>query len=338
MSYKTTLLRLTPRWAHRFGRDAYFALRLLPNVLYDTRRFLVHSGLNRSRDHKAEHAARVTLFYHQVEKGLSLASPRPGFGRPVVQRLLQDIEAYVRRHGWEHPATTAVCALRAYIAFNDRAGHDVSAVKAGLARIEASLPAQALAGAGGGTRPITRDELAAQRQASFAAFFNSRYSIRNFEPGTVPDADIAAAIGVAQKTPSVCNRQSWQVHAYKGRAVIQQLMDIQAGGRGFADNIATLLVVTCDLGQFVEVGERYQPWIDGGMFAMSICLALHDQGHGTCCLNWSKEADADRRMRRAAALPDAAQIIMLIAVGVIPPELDVAYSFRPPVERCLTWH
>lgn len=338
MSYKTTLLRLTPRWAHRFGRDAYFALRLLPNVLYDSRRFLVHSGLNRSRDHKSEQAARVTLFYHQVEKGLSLASPRPGFGQPIVRRLLQDIESYVRRHGWEHPATTAVCALRAYVAFNDRVGHDVDFVKQRLAQIEASRPEQVMAGAAGGVRHITRDELVVQRQTSFASFFNSRYSIRHFEPGPVPDADIAAAVALAQKTPSVCNRQAWQVHAFKDSAVIQQLMDIQAGGRGFAENIATLLVVTCDLGQFVEVGERYQSWIDGGMFAMSICLALHDQGHGTCCLNWSKEADTDRRMRRAAALPDAAQIIMLIAVGVIPQALDVAYSFRPPVDRCLTWH
>ena len=340
MSYKTLLLRFTPRWAHRLGRDLYFALRLLPNVVYDTRRFLVHSGLNRSRNHKAEHAARVTLFYHQVEKGLSLATPRPGFGMGVIPRLLADTEAYVRRYGWEHPATTAVCALRAYVGFNDRAGQDVSFVTQRLAAIEAACPghAEALARAAGGTRHITREGLAAARQGTFSTLFNSRFSIRHFAPGTVPDADIAAAVALAQKTPSVCNRQTWQVHAFKDRGQIQQLMDIQAGGRGFSDNIATLLVVACDLGQFVEVGERYQAWIDGGMFAMSVCLALHDQGHGSCCLNWSKEAATDRRMRAAAALPGAAQIIMLIAVGVIPDELEVAYSFRPPVDTCLTWH
>jgi nitroreductase len=340
MSYKKWLLAIAPVWAHRLGRDIYFTLRLVPNALYDCRRFLVYSGLNRSRNYKTEHAARITLLYHQIEKGLSLAAPRLGFGQMVVNRLLHDIERYVVLYGWEAPATTAVLALQAYIQFNRRNGYPPFGVEEALAELLSRLPDTqgAFGVAAGGTRQLNRHEIASQRWSSFAVFFNSRHSIRNFAPGAVPSHQIKAAVACAQKTPSVCNRQSWRVHVYEQRADIATLMEIQAGGRGFAANVATLLVVTCDLGCFVEISERYQAWIDGGMFAMALCLALHDQGLGSCCLNWSKEASTDKLMHDAASLPGAEQIIMLIAVGQLPDHFDVAYSYRPPVEHCLTWH
>ncbi len=342
MSYKSFLLRLAPSWSHKLARDAHFAMRLLPNLMYDAKRYLRFSGMNRSRQHKSEHATRVVLFYHQVEKGLSLAQPRPGFGAEVISRLLSDTRAYVGRYGWEYPATTAVHALRAYVRFNRNNGRaDVSdRVQAALDDMLRQHPDadDALSGDGGGVREVSREQLMLERQASFPRFFASRHSIRNFSGESVPEAEIAAAVACAQKTPSVCNRQAFRVHAFADKAKIQELMAIQAGGRGFSDGIDKLLVVTCDLGYFVEVAERYQAWIDGGMFSMSLCLALHDKGFGSCCLNWSKEAADDRRLRAAAALPDSHQVIMLIAVGGLPPALNVAYSNRPATERCLVWH
>lgn len=342
MSYKSFLLRLAPSWSHKLARDVHFALRLLPNVVYDAGRFLRFSGMNRSRQHKSEHASRVILFYHQVEKGLSLAEPRPGFGEAVIGRLLADTRAYVVRYGWEYPATSAVHALRAYVRFNRSHGRaDVSdRVQSALEEMLRQHPDldDALAQDGGGVREVSREHLALEREASFPRFFASRHSIRNFSGEVVPEAEIVAAVACAQKTPSVCNRQAFRVHAYSGKEKIRELMAIQAGGRGFTDGIDKLLVVTCDLGYFVEVAERYQAWIDGGMFSMSLCLALHDRGYGSCCLNWSKEASDDRRLRAAAGLPDSHQVIMLIAVGGLPPVLRVAYSNRPATERCLVWH
>lgn len=342
MSYKSILLKLVPASGRGLARNVHFALRLLPNLLYDARRYLRYSGMNRSHQHKSEHATRVILFYHQVEKGLSLAQPRPGFGAPVISRLLADTRAYVGRYGWEYPATTAVHALRAYVRFNRSRGQVEVAdkVQAALDETLRVYPdvGDALSADGGGVREVSREQLAQEREASFAGFFGSRHSIRNFSGEVVPESEITAAVACAQKTPSVCNRQTWRVHAFSDKALIQQLMAIQAGGRGFAEGIDKLLVVTCDLGYFVEVAERYQAWIDGGMFSMSLCLALHDRGFGTCCLNWSKEAADDRRLRAAASLPGSDQVIMLIAVGGLPPTLNVAYSNRPAIERCLVWH
>ena len=150
--------------------------------------------------------------------------------------------------------------------------------------------------------------------------------------------EIADAVKLAQKTPSVCNRQAWKVHVFDDPAAMRSLLEIQAGNRGFGEHASAVLVVTCDLQCFVEVAERYQAWIDGGMFCMSLCLALHAAGYGACCLNWSKEPADDRRLRAAAPIADAEQVIMLIAIGTLPERLDVAASPRRPLTDALEFH
>jgi nitroreductase len=84
----------------------------------------------------------------------------------------------------------------------------------------------------------------------------------------------------------------------------------------------------CNRQAWKVYGERNQAWIDGGMFAMSFVLALHSLGLGTCCLNWSVEQKTDIALRAEAAIPDSEVIIMLLAIGHIPPELNVAASVR----------
>ena len=136
MSYKTLILKITPTFVHQFIRDVYFVLKMLPNYLYDFRRFLVYSGMNKSRGYQSERAAHITLFYHQVEKGLSLAEPRPGFGMTIIPRLLSDVDSYVSTYGLVMPATAALGALENYVGFNDRLGHDASYVRDRLNQIK----------------------------------------------------------------------------------------------------------------------------------------------------------------------------------------------------------
>ena len=340
MSYKTIILRLTPRFVHEIVRDIYFVLRMLPNYIYDFHKFLRYSGLNKSRGYQTERAARITLFYHQVEKGLSLASPRPGFGMLVIPRLLNDIDTYIENNGVVAPATTALAALYSYMAFSERVGYDATQVRERMTQIEKkySINSTTRAQWVGGVRHVNREELILMKQAGFSSFFESRFSIRNFAGGVVPATDICKAIALAQKTPSVCNRQAWRVHAFSEETKMLELLTIQSGSRGFSEKISTVLIVTAELSCFVEVSERYQAWIDGGMFSMSVCLALHDLGYGTCCLNWSKERKADRALHLAGSIPKSEQVIMLIAVGILAEEFDVACSFRPPVDYCLRVH
>ncbi len=58
--------------------------------------------------------------------------------------------------------------------------------------------------------------------------FSSRFSCRGFRPEPVPRADIEAIIGTAQKVPSWCNAQPWNITLVSGdettrfRAALQQ--------------------------------------------------------------------------------------------------------------------
>jgi nitroreductase len=340
MSYKTTILRLTPPFLHRFIRDAYWMVRMSPNYVYDFWRYLVHAGMNTSRGVRAERAARITLIYHQVEKGLSLADPRFGFGMKVIPKLLGDIDAYLGHFGIEEPAKTAMAALNAYVEFHERQGQEAAYVKVQLEAIKRKhgISDAVLRAWVGGTLHITRAGLVAARNQGFSSFFESRHSVRQFSGGVVPRENVRRAVALAQKTPSVCNRQAWKAHLYDEPSMITRLLEIQAGSRGFGEKASLVFVVTCELGCFVNAAERYQAWIDGGMFSMSLCLALHDQGYGTCCLNWSKEWADDKALRAAAGIPASEQIIMLVAVGTLPEAFEVARSARPPVDQCLVIH
>src|SRR3546814_1994141 len=70
--------------------------------------------------------------------------------------------------------------------------------------------------------------------------------------------------------------------------IIDRALSLQNGNRGFGHEIPCLLILCTDLSAFDTAGERYQHWIDGGMFSMSLVWALHALGYSSCCLNWSK--------------------------------------------------
>jgi nitroreductase len=329
--------RVTPGFMHIWMRNFFFTLRLAPNSWYDAARYFHYSGINKSRQYKSEQAARITMTYHQLEKGLSYASPRPGFGSEVVERLLNALEPYIKQYGLVAPATTAISVLDAYIEFNEKSDIDLTSLRRRLANMQDVHHRQHSPNAGGILK-VDRQQLEVLRARSFKDFFNSRHSIRNFSEGFISESDIKEAICIAQKTPSVCNRQSWKVHAYSDKQKIQQLLDIQKGSRGFGEQASSILVITSDLATFVDVDERYQAWIDGGMFSMSVCLVFHSLGFGTCCLNWSKNPKDDIAIRKAADIEPQEQIIMLIAVGTLPEQFNVAYSARKSVDEVLQFH
>jgi len=299
---------------------------------------LRYSGINRSSVDRGVQAARITMAYHQLEKGLSLATPRPGFGKDTLDRLMQGVEVFVERFGMVPPATTALGVVSNYMEFNRRAGVDVAELEAQVSRLTAGVDNEGLGLHVGGAKAIHRVDLESQRRSGFRAFFSSRHSVRHFSGGEIPQQDLIEAVRLSQKTPSVCNRQAWKVHAYFDQADMEQLLAIQAGNRGFGNQASLLLLVTCYLTAFVEVEEHYQAWIDGGMFSMSLCLAFHDLGYGTCCLNWSKRAVDDRRLRQITSIRSQEQVIMMIAVGTLPESFNVACSSRRPLDDVLQIH
>jgi nitroreductase len=328
------LASLLPSGARRIVREQVRALRarlrMRRALRYDADRFALYSGM-KGLHTRASHAAAIIKTYHRIEKGLALPAPRPGFGAQAATQLIDEVSTYIDAYGADEVTRSALNAMGEYLDFNSGCGLRVdAAITDGATRLRGRQGDIASACRLGGTRAVTREDIHAAAARDLENFFASRYSVRQFSDRSVDLTLIEKAAAMAQKTPSVCNREAGRVAAISDKALMARAFSHQNGNRGFGDQADKLLIVAADQSCFLNVGERYQAWIDGGMYAMSLVYALHSLGLGTCCLNWSVEPDVDRALRADIDLPQQWAIIMMIAVGHLPDRFTVAQSPRRP--------
>ncbi|MDJ0571723.1 MAG: nitroreductase family protein [Pleurocapsa sp. MO_192.B19] len=309
--------------------------RLLANFIYDLSRYLKSSSAGERVDTKIKFQALIVKEYHRIEKGLALNKPRVGFGSEVVQSLLSKLRQYQRKYGLDETGQTALNVLFAYYDFNLDHGLRDEQLYQELLELKNTIPNNQSLTSIGGVIKLSKQEILDSAKQDLRAFFQSRYSIRQFASDNVEMSLIEAAVKMAQKTPSVCNRQSSKVYVFSSDEDKRKALSYQTGNRGFGDQASKVLIVTSDLGHFFHIGERNQCWIDGGMFAMSLVYALHSLGLGTCCLNWSVTYDVDRALKKAIGIRDSESIIMMIAVGHLPDEFKIAQSARKSLKEVL---
>ncbi|WP_375430332.1 nitroreductase family protein [uncultured Friedmanniella sp.] len=308
---------------------------LVPAFAYDFRRYLEHSSSNGPFGSQANLRSKITATYHNLEKGLSLSSPRPGFGEKPVGTLVSLLRTYVAAYGYDAWVTTPLLVLRSYADFNTAAGAETphgAAIAELLLQAEQHLATQSGVA---GVRQVQRSEIEQAVSAIGLDFFSSRSSVRQYSEAPVDVADIEFAAAAAQRAPAVCNRQYNRIYVYTDKDEIAKILEIQGGARGFGSELGGLAIITSDLRNFWAAGERNQAWTDGGLFAMSFLLGLHARGLGTVCLNWSKPPEIDRRLRTVAQLPSESVVIMLIGFGVLKDSYTVATSNRLPLNEVL---
>jgi len=326
------LKAVLPGWLLKRMRLALNHYRLVGNYFYDWRRFIKHSALGGPPRTAAQLEAYLTMDYHSLEKGLALKKPRLLFGQARIQKIISSIHLYSARFGPTRASHIAINTLEAYQAYHHDRGSDLPTIKAFL---EATAEKKPDAERAGGTLAVTKASIHERGKCDLKDFFYSRYSVRHFSDEPVATELIEQAVVMAQKSPSVCNRQASRVHLIEDRQAIKTALKHQNGNRGFSEQIGTLVVVTADLQAFVSSGERNQAWIDGGMFAMTLVYGLHSLGLGSCCLNWSADRKTDKALRRDVALEESEAVIMMIAVGHLPEQLNVAQSPRKHLDEVL---
>jgi nitroreductase len=312
-------------------------IRLIREYLYDYQRMVRYSSAVQWGNSREKLQSLITIRYHGIEKGLSLPQPRPGFGREKIAELIEMLRTYINSYGADHSTVTALHALDAYMEFNAKTGVENESLRQSideLTRRTAEFPTPE-GDLTAGCRELTEATVRQAGQAPFEQFMASRCTVRQFSDEAV-DADILrAAVKVAQKTPSVCNRQPWRAWVVSDPAKTRKILDIGGGARGFEDQMKVILVVTSDLACFQSPGERNQCWIDGGMFGMALIQALHAKGLASCCMNWSKTRDIDQRLRHLVAIPNSESIIFLLGVGHPREAFLVAASARKSVDDVL---
>ncbi len=281
------------------------------------------------------------MLYHSLEKGMSMPEPKPGYGQEKANEILTQVRTLLGLNCTNTQIESALHVLAAYTSFNEELGVLLPDIKKevhnllGEYRTRHLVPNQQ---AGGGRKLVRKEDLARLQSIDFKSFVFNRHSIRSFTDENIPIELITEAVLIAQKSPSVCNRQSSRVHVFKNGENAKEILKLQNGNKGFGHTANKILVVTSNLSSFLAVGERNQTWVDGGLFAMTLIYALHSLGLGTCCLNWSKEMEDDLALRKIADIPEQENIIMLIAVGCLPDELYIPWSYRSPIEEIISYH
>ncbi|PIC64051.1 nitroreductase [Sporosarcina sp. P13] len=312
-------------------------IRLLRNYLYDYKFFNEFSATKDNKRNKATHRSELIFYYHKIEKGLALPNPRVGFGEQAILYLIDSLEQYVEKYKWDKTSQITLNTLNLYYEFNLRNNNSLNDLNERLEKLRISLGPKSISNEGG-VLDVKKSEILKNSSIDFNNFANSRHSIRDFSSEEVPVKLIKEAIKIAQKTPSVCNRQSSIVHIFDNKDKQKQALSFQNGNAGFGDKASKILLITTDAEDFFGAGERNQAFIDGGMFAMSIIYALHSLGIGSCALNLALDYRVADRLKKNMGIEQKEIPIMMIAVGYLPETLKVAASPRKSLDEITKIH
>ncbi len=317
-----------------FIKRTIYKFRLLKYYFYDYKQYSKSSFGFKKKPTYENLRAKITLHYHSLEKGLSNLNIRLGFGERALKNLFHALEEYKMNKfpKDDERYLSAINALIYYVDFHEKSNYDVSWVKEKLdihLKYLGNDSSQRLVENKIGHREFSKSNILETLNKPFDEFIQSRISIRDYSEEEVDINLINKAIELAILTPSVCNRQPWKVYVLKDYELIQKVLNLQNGVNGVSrKNTENLLVVTSDISYFANDKERNEPFIDGGLFSMTLLYALHYQGLAACCLNASMSSTSFEAVKKMANIKNSERLIMFISVGNYSENIKVPVSQR----------
>lgn len=277
---------------------------------------------------ESEEGIKSSLIFHShsIEKGLSHPKFRPNFGRSALGSIrleldkfleadlpkddfsflntLSVLKAYKKKHvelEVETPYFDNLFNLLMYKDVNEMAGTTT------LQKKGQKLP-----------------------EGVFEKLATMRHSIRKFSPDPVDMNTIRKAVQMAMSTPSVCNRQPWKIYVTSNSTKIKNILQIQGGYAGYG--IPPVLMVVCvDLRDFRGSYERNEPFVDGGLFLMSLLYGLADENMATCVLNAMLSDKNLNSIRKLMNIDSSNVLISFVIAGNYPTRYSVTKSARKPL-------
>ena len=296
---------------------------------YDRKRFKNNysSAAKKNRNSIDLLNANLIFYAHSIEKGLSHDNMRLGFGSTKLTALIKNLDQY-ELNGYSKDGKAyqnALSVIKHYCDIHD--SHDYDYLSRNLIpKRYIQLANNADLSLGGVVYINKKDKLNNSRKP-FSEIISKRYSIREFSRESVPISVLQEAIEISMKTPTVCNRQSMRVRIIKNGTIIQNVLEKQGGFTGYPAP-PVLLVVSTDTKTFINITERNQVYVDGGLFSMSLLLSLESLGLAACPLNAMQTIKNETQIRKMINIPQNENIIMYIAVGQMPEKIGVPKSFR----------
>ena len=297
---------------------------------HDAKR-LIKYGANFKSQNKTTLEAKIILHYHVLEKGITMPKRRLPFGEKIAKELVVLIKRFNSIYGNSCQVEHAVAVLKEYYDIHCEANADKNEVFDDI-RIflrECSV---------GASKQLhyERTKYYSSKNKSFLEFARWRHTIRNYSPNPLDDAKIKDAVELATTAPSACNRQHIRVHCIVNKPICERILELQGGNRGFGNIADKVLIITADLrSEIAGIRERYDPYVNGGIFLMNLCYALSYYEVAHCILTCSLELEKEAKIRRLANIPENEVVVSMLCCGEPPDEFDVAFSPKRDVNEVL---
>lgn len=339
MTVKQTIKRIIPIFVLKVLRKGKKRIADRRANYLQTKRFKRWFSRDDSTD-KARVETRLAFDIHRLEKGLSHVDFRDGFGKGVLSEISKRMVLLEKADPrfMENPLyLQGLAVLHEYQSRHKKDGYDLSEVESLFpVRIwNAAFEYQPGAPVNAGSFVMNALSKKDNLSKGFVELAEHRYSVREYSSEPVPQELLDKVYEVSMKTPSVCNRQATRVYQITDSERVMKALKIQGGFLGYAMP-PVLLLVTSDIRAFMNNGERNEPFVDGGLFSMSLLYALEAYGLAACPLNAMFNLSQDRQTRELLDIPDYEFPVMYIAVGNFPESVPVCYSTRYEPEKIVT--
>ncbi len=254
----------------------------------------------------------IVLLAHTVEKGLSVKTPRPKFGRTKIMPMLSMLDEY--SFDWPlFPVEKSYGCLTAYMDWHK--SRDINLDEDILKKISSFLSRCEQNGiiAKGGVKTIS----GSANFDSSLDLLSGRYSSRQFLPEVISDEKLDFISTLVKRAPSQCNRQSARVHYYSDKNKIDELLRLQGGAEGFREDVYNLFVISSEISAWSGYKARSQAYVDGSLLAMQVLNACHLSKLGCCPLNLAVSNHRELKIIKAGGISQGERLIMMIAFGEI---------------------
>lgn len=302
---------------------------LVISVIFDLYLYIKHSSLI-FVNNQVKLLALMTYNYHTLEKGLSMKSIRHGYGKQKVISLLERTKKYVMQ-GYDVNLSQFIAScsvLDKYYTFHQEVKYNISDY---FSLSDYELIKKYSKENIGGTMNISVSDYFLSSKLNYRDFSLSRHSIRSFSTELIEQKKIERAINLAKHCPSACNRQSTKVYLIENSKAIKKILEIQKGINATANEVHQLLVITSNRNYFFTSGERYQIFVDGGIFIQSVLMSLHFEEIAACPLHWSLNMRQDNRIKEIVKFGSGEKVISLIAIGNLAQDMKVPASHRKEI-------
>lgn len=299
--------------------------KLVRLVTYDFFRYKNHSfGISNNKD-RDYMRARIIINYHSIEKGLSNINPKMGFGKRPVKNLVDLLNEYVKL-GYpleDSQVKAGVSTLKKYIEVHKQNDFDVSWLEQQINNLNGIKDNDL-----GGVEKSLVINYKNLENKNFEEIAYTRKSIRDFSDEEILYSTIEKALKIAETTPSVCNRQPWRVHIIQNKELIDKVLTIQGGFRGFGSNIQYLIGICADFRYLSGPKEKDQGYFDSGLYTMNLVYGLTSLGVANCIINGQFTIKEDKQIRKILELGEFEKITAFIVTGSYPEEFYWTKSLR----------